>query len=106
MLQFFWGMVIQQILTMDMVLLINSVEKRAWRYLFLLCPLNKALYRGRFKPTHRPIGLSTMVAACVRRFETPTPLNYGRTEAKKDISMLSRAFLSYLTLKRSARVMW
>jgi hypothetical protein len=26
-------------------LLRNSLEKRAWRYLFLLCPLNKALYR-------------------------------------------------------------
>jgi len=61
--------------------------------------------QGRFKPTHRPIGLSTMVAACVRRFETPTPLNYGRTEAKKDISMLTMPFLSDITLKRSVGVM-
>ena len=52
--------------------------------------------QGRFKPTHdtaepfgfelkaerlvagRPISLSTKVAACVRRFETPTALNDGR----------------------------
>jgi hypothetical protein len=42
--------------------------------------------QGRFKPTHDsaelvaglPISLSTKVAACVRRFETPTPLNDGR----------------------------
>jgi hypothetical protein len=68
----------------------------------LLCPL----VQGRFKPTHDsaepfglepfglelmaerlmaerlvaglPISLSTKVAACVRRFETPTPLNDGR----------------------------
>jgi hypothetical protein len=61
--------------------------------------------QGRFKLTHRPISLSTKVPACVRRFETPTPLNDGGTESKKDISMLSRAFLSYLTLKQRARVM-
>ncbi|UCH08634.1 MAG: hypothetical protein JSV55_06605, partial [Deltaproteobacteria bacterium] len=41
-----------------------------------------------FKPTHRPISLSTKVAACVRRFETATSLNHGWTESKKDISML------------------
>ncbi|HUT71523.1 MAG TPA: hypothetical protein VMW89_12700, partial [Desulfatiglandales bacterium] len=61
--------------------------------------------QGRFKPTHRPISLSTKVAACVRRFETPTPLNDGRTESKKDISMLTILFLSCITLKRSAGVM-
>ncbi|UCH07051.1 MAG: hypothetical protein JSV55_13365, partial [Deltaproteobacteria bacterium] len=59
-----------------------------------------------FKPTHRPISLSTKVAACVRRFETPTALNYGRTEAKKDISMLTRAFLTCISLRRRAGARW
>jgi hypothetical protein len=62
--------------------------------------------QGRFKPAHRPISLSTKVPACVRRFETPTPLNDGRSESKKDTSMLSIAFLSCITLKRRARVIW
>ena len=44
--------------------------------------------QGRFKPAHLPISLSTKVAACVRRFETPTAVNHGRTESKKDIAML------------------
>jgi len=29
----------------------------------------------------------------VRRFETPTAFNHGRTESKKDISMLTITFL-------------
>jgi len=55
---------------------------------FFALPSIQGPVQGRFKPAHRPIGLRTKVAACVRRFETPTPLNYGRTESKKDISML------------------
>jgi hypothetical protein len=63
---------------------------------FLALPSKQGPVQGRFKPAHdsaelvagRPISLSTKVAACVRRFETPTPLNDGRTESKKDISML------------------
>ena len=50
--------------------------------------------QGRFKPAHLPISLSTKVSACVRRFETPTALNYGRTESKKDISMLGLSSIS------------
>ena len=55
---------------------------------FFALPSQQGPAQGRFKPVHRPISLSTMVTACVRRFETPTPLNDGRTESKKDISML------------------
>jgi hypothetical protein len=73
---------------------------------FFALPSKQGPIEGRFKPTHdsaepfglelmaetlvagRPISLSTKVAACVCRFETPTALNHGRTEAKKDISML------------------
>jgi hypothetical protein len=74
---------------------------------FFALPSKQGSVRGRFKPTHdsvelvagRPVSLSTKVAACVRRFETPTALNHGRTEAKKDISMLTRAFLLSITLK-------
>jgi hypothetical protein len=71
---------------------------------FFALPSKQSPVQGRFKPTHRPISLSTKVPACVRRFETPTALNHGRTESKKDISMLTRAFLSGITLKRSAVV--
>ena len=55
---------------------------------FFALPSKQGPVQGRFKPTKRLRSLSTKVAACVRRFETPTPLNYGRTESKKDISML------------------
>ena len=78
---------------------------------FFALPSQQGPVQGRFKPAHDsaepfgpesfdpeltaeglvaglPISLSTKVAACVRRFETPTALNHGRTEAKKDISML------------------
>ena len=55
---------------------------------FFALPSKQGPVQGRFKPAHRPISLSTKVAACVRRFETPAPLNHGRTESKKDISML------------------
>ena len=61
--------------------------------------------RGGFKPVHLLISFSTKVAACVRRFETPTALNHGRTESKKDISMLFIAFLSCITLKLRVGVM-
>jgi len=56
---------------------------------FFALPSKQGPVQGRFKPTHRPISLSTKVAACVRRFETPTALNDGRTESKKDIPMLA-----------------
>ena len=55
---------------------------------FFALPSKQGPVQGRFKPTHLPISLSTKLRACVRRFETPTPLNHGRTESKKDISML------------------
>ena len=71
---------------------------------FFALPSQQGSVQGRFKPTHLPISLSTKVAACVRRFETPTPLNDGRTESKKDISMLTIAFLSCIILKRSVGV--
>ena len=45
---------------------------------FFALPSKQGPVQGRFKPTHRRISLSTKVAACVRRFETPTPLNDGR----------------------------
>jgi hypothetical protein len=45
---------------------------------FFALPSKQGPAQGRFKPTHLPISLSTKVAACVRRFETPTPLNHGR----------------------------
>jgi hypothetical protein len=61
---------------------------------FFALPSKQGPVQGRFKPTHLPISLSTKVAACVRRFETPTPLNDGRTESKKDISMLSLRSIS------------
>ena len=59
---------------------------------FFALPSQQGPVQGRFKPAHRLISLSTKVSACVRRFETPTPLNYGRTESKKDISMLTGPF--------------
>ena len=55
---------------------------------FFALPSQQGPAQGRFKPTHLPISLSTKVTACVRRFETPTALNHGRAESKKDISML------------------
>jgi len=45
---------------------------------FFALPSIQGPVQGRFKPAHRPIGLRTKLAACVRRFETPTPLDYGR----------------------------
>jgi len=67
---------------------------------FFALPSIQGPVQGRFKPAHRPISLSARVPACVRRFETPTHLNYGRTESKKDISMFFVVFLSCITLKR------
>jgi len=72
---------------------------------FFALPSKQGPVQGRFKPAHLPISLSTRVAACVRRFETPTPLNHGRTESKKDISMVFRPFLSYIIQKKTAGVM-
>jgi hypothetical protein len=50
---------------------------------FFALPSKQGSVQGRFKPAHLLISLSAKVPACVRRFETPTPLNYGRTESKK-----------------------
>ena len=50
---------------------------------FFALPSKQSPAQGRFKTAHRPISLSTKVAACVRRFETPTPLNDGRAQPKK-----------------------
>jgi hypothetical protein len=61
---------------------------------FFALPSKQGPVKGRFKPAHRPISLSTRVAACVRRFETPTAVNDGRTESKKDISMLGLRLIS------------
>ena len=61
---------------------------------FFALPSQHGPVQGRFKPTHRPISLSTRVTACVRRFETPTPLNNGRAESKKNISMLGLGLVS------------
>jgi hypothetical protein len=72
---------------------------------FFALPSQQGPVQGRFKPAHRPISLSTKVPACVRRFETPTALNDGRAKSKKDISMLTRAFLLSITLKRWGRVL-
>jgi len=55
---------------------------------FFALPSKQGPIQGRFKPAHLLISLSTRVSACVRRFETPIALNHGRTEPKKDISML------------------
>ena len=67
---------------------------------FFALPSKQGPVQGRFKPAHRLISLSTKVPACVSRFETPTAPNDGRTESKKDISMLITAFVSGITLKR------
>ena len=72
---------------------------------FFALPSQQGPVKGRFKPAHLLISLSTRVTACVRRFETPTALNHGRTESKKDISMLFIAFLSCITLKLRVGVM-
>jgi hypothetical protein len=61
---------------------------------FFALPSKQGSVQGRFKPAHHPISLSTRVAAYVRRFETPTPLNHGRTESRKDISMLGLRLVS------------
>ena len=58
---------------------------------FFALPSQQGPVQGRFKPTHLPISLSTKVAACVRRFETPTPLNYGRPALA--LSFRSRAWI-------------
>jgi hypothetical protein len=72
---------------------------------FFALPSKQGPVQGRFKPAHRPISLSTKVAACVRRFETPTPFSDDRAQSKKDISMLTIPFLSHINLKRSAGIM-
>ena len=71
---------------------------------FFALPSKQGPVQGRFKPAHSPISLTTKVAACVRRFETPTALHDGRTESKKDIPMLIRALVSGITLRRTVGV--
>jgi hypothetical protein len=61
---------------------------------FFDLPSKESPVQGRFKTAHLPISLSAKVAACVRRFETATALNDGRTEPKKDISMLGLKLIS------------
>ena len=61
---------------------------------FFALPSKQGSLQGRFKLAHRPISLSAKAPACVRRFETPTPLNHGRTESKKDIPMLGLRLIS------------
>ena len=80
-----------------------TVEK-SMEISFFALPSQQGPVQGRFKPAHRPISISTKVAACVPRFETPTALNDGRTESKKDISMVTGAFLSCITLERGVGV--
>jgi len=60
------------------------------RMSFFALPSQQGPVQGRFKPVHLPISLSAKVTACVRRFETPTPVNHVRTESKKDILMPTR----------------
>jgi hypothetical protein len=52
--------------------------EKSMKISFLALPSKQGPVQGRFKPAHRPISLSAKVAACVRRFETPTALNDGR----------------------------
>ena len=61
---------------------------------FFALPSQQGPVQGRFKPVHLPISLSTMVTASVHRFETPTAVNHGRTESKKDISILGLRVVS------------
>jgi hypothetical protein len=69
-------------------------KKPSMEISFFALPSKQGPVQGRFKPAHLLISLSTKVAACVCRFETPTPLNHGRTESKKDISMLGLRLIS------------
>jgi hypothetical protein len=73
---------------------------------FFALPSKQGFVQGRFKPAHtgwylsakaygeacdEPLGHeleAEWLSRVVRRFETATALNHGRTEAKKDISML------------------
>jgi len=61
---------------------------------FFALPSIQRPVQGRFKPVHLLISLSARVPAGVRRFETPTHLNHGRAESKKDIPMLGSLLLS------------
>jgi hypothetical protein len=89
------------------------IAEKSMEISFFALPSKQGPLQGRFKPTHDsaelvaglPISLSTKAGACVRRFETATPLNDGRTESKKDISTLTMPFVSCVTLKRSVGVM-
>ena len=68
---------------------------------FFALPSKQGPVQGRFKPTHRPISLSTKVAACVRRFETPTPLNHGRPAlalSSRSVVWIREYFTSQLSL--------
>ena len=68
--------------------LFEMTRKASMEMSFFALPSIQGSAQGRFKPTHLLLSLSTKAAACVRRFETTTHLNHGRTESKKDISML------------------
>jgi hypothetical protein len=59
-------------------LFITEPREPSMEMSFFALPSKQGPVQGRFKPAHRPISLSTKVAACVRRFGTPTPLNHGR----------------------------
>ena len=56
----------------------NSLLVKSMEISFFALPSKQGPVQGRFKSTHRLISLSTKVPACVRRFETPTPLNHER----------------------------
>jgi hypothetical protein len=70
---------------------------------FFALPSQQGPVQGRFKPTQLLISRSTKVAACVRRFETPTPLNHGRPA----LALSFRSFVwirEYFTSQLSLRM--
>ena len=85
--------------------LLVSLEKptreRIMGISFFALPSQQGPAQGRFKPTHLPISLSAKVAACVRRFETPTPLNHGRPAlalSSRSVVWIREYFTSQLSL--------
>ena len=71
---------------------------------FFLCPLI-AQSNGRFKTAHMDYYYSARAKPGVRQFETALCGALSRGQSKKDISMLFRAFLSYIIQKKSDGVM-
>jgi hypothetical protein len=59
---------------------------------FCSMPSKQGLVQGRFKLAHLRLSPGTIVNVYVRRFETPTALDYGRASQKKDIPMLLCVF--------------